>query len=133
MAVDQSMVALQNILSSGGKNIDVVCADMSRLNFNGIDVVYSRFSLHSITEQEQTRVLDWAKKSLNPGGLLCIEVRSDKDSFEGDHYRRFINFDKIKREVLSRGFQIEFSNEGTGFAVFKDEDPMIIRLIATKK
>ncbi len=87
---------------------DFIHADFTRLEtpFRGLifDVVYSRFSLHSIDKQGASRTLKWAFDNLKSGGFFFIEVRSvkdalygkgtpvegEKDAFIYTHYRRFI-------------------------------------------
>jgi len=75
---------------------------------------------------------------------LFIETRSDKDELCGvgkkiskneyitDHYRRFINKDKLLK-MLKKNFRIIYSKEAKGFSKFKKEDPCLIRVIAVKK
>lgn len=93
--------------------------------------VYSRFSLHSIPEEAQADFLDSASAALRRyNGLLCIEARSDKGSFQGDHYRRFLNKDSLAKSVELKGFDILTLEEGTGMAEYKGEDPVVIRLVA---
>jgi len=39
------------------------------------DIVYSRFTLHSITEKEQKDVINWTYNYLKNDGIFCVEVR----------------------------------------------------------
>ncbi|MDA3854036.1 MAG: methyltransferase domain-containing protein, partial [Bacteroidales bacterium] len=113
---------------------------------DSFDYIYSRFTIHSINYEQEKNTMDWVKRHLNPGGLLLLEVRSIKDELfqEGtivedqdnakitDHYRRFIRFDRLKQDIEKLGFDIIFSQESQGLAPYKDEDPMVIRIIAKK-
>lgn len=49
--------------------------DFSQLeDLEGVDVLYSRFTLHAITSKQEDQVLDWIEKNLKKGSLICIEI-----------------------------------------------------------
>lgn len=111
------------------------------------DLVYSRFTLHSVGKAEQDRTLEWAQRNLTNNGLLCIETRGQKNEIyqkgqpvEGEpdafiydqHYRRFVEFNEFKRSIENTGFKIIESAEETGFAPFEGTDYHFIRIIAEK-
>lgn len=114
-------------------------------DINQYDVIYSRFSIHAITENDEDETLKNSYKNLKNNGLLLIEVRSIKDQMfidsqclsdnEGvtDHYRRFIDFSKLKQKLEGLNFKIIYSIESTGLAIHGNEDPSIIRFVAQKK
>jgi len=125
-------------------------ADFTRLDqyiYNEkFDVVYSRFTIHSIDENGENRTLKWAYDNLVEGGLFCLETRTTKDPLCGkgiykgnniwyynDHHRRFIDAEKIKKKIENIGFSVEFYKESKGLAKYKSEDPVILRLIASKQ
>ena len=122
------------------------CNDFTNLdNSNlGYDYIYSRFTLHSIDQSSEDRVIDWIAKNLHKGGYFFLEARSTKDEIFGegkrvgsneyftDHYRRFLNLSEIHEKINSIGFEILYSKEGKGLAPYKKEDPVIIRLVAKK-
>lgn len=111
------------------------------------DVVYSRFTMHSVNYEGQTRALRWAHNNLATDGLLAIETRGfqnelykrgepvvgEEDAFiyEG-HYRRFVELGKFVADIKEVGFQIVSSAEDTGFAPYEDTDHHFIRVIAEK-
>lgn len=111
---------------------------------NTFDIVYSRFTIHSISSDDETLTFKNTYKNLKKDGLFLMEVRSIKDEMfitsdklsdnEGttDHYRRFINYKEVKQKLEGMNFKIIFSIESTGLAPHKEEDPMIIRIIAKK-
>lgn len=129
-------------------NLQFKCLDFTDLDDNSkYDIVYSRFTLHSISKQQESKVLRWAYNNLNPNGKFCIEVRGQKneiykvgipvesepDAFIlNDHYRRFLHFETLCNELKSLGFNIEFAAEKKGFAPFNGQDETYIRVIATK-
>lgn len=107
-------------------------------------VIYSRFTLHAITEGEENDVLNWCFDKLNKNGILCIEVRSTKDELYGkgkliakntfltDHARRFIDYKSFLHKLELIGFQIIYSTEDRNLAIYKDENPIVIRAICIK-
>ena len=96
--------------------------------------IYSRFTLHSITDDLQVLLLD----SIKSGTYLFIETRSDKgintNRIYGDnHYRNFTNYNKIKQLLLKHKFEILYEYEGINCAIYKEENPICIRLVCYKK
>lgn len=150
VAIDQCRSEI-NFLQNQYKqlyNIVFRCDDFTSLDVEKMfDVVYSRFTLHSINKQEEQRVLRWAYNSLNKDGMFCIEVRGKKneiyrlgESVDNDpdayiynnHYRRFLDFDTLCDDLRQLGFEITFSAEEKDFAPFNGENETYIRVIAKK-
>lgn len=127
-------------------NIEFVCDDFTNLGKvdDDISYVYSRFTFHSINEKKEDRTLDWIQKNLNKDGLFLLEARSLKDPMfkKGralsdsenftNHYRRYMDLDKILAKIESRGFEIIYNIEDKDLAVYKDDNPYVIRIIAKK-
>ena len=115
-------------------------------NFSeSVDVFYSRFTIHSITEKDQKELLPKVYGLLGEGGLLCIEVRTIKDPkfgvgkhvcdttyFNDGHTRRFIDSQEFLNEVLSLGFKLKYFNEQDNLSVYKDDNPVLMRIILEK-
>lgn len=128
-------------------NLSFECMDFTKLPTieNSLDYLYSRFTLHSIKLEEENRTLAWCYTNLKPGGKLMLEVRSVKDELFGqglavedsafitDHYRRFANYDNLLKRLEELNFNIEYSVEDKGLAIYKKEDPVVIRIIAKKR
>lgn len=130
------------------ENLTFQASDFTALGDEGVfDLIYSRFTLHSINAAQQERVLNWAYQSLNEEGLLCIEVRGKKNELYekgarvagepdayifDDHYRRFVDFDQLCSSLESLGFVHEFAEESKGFAPYKGTDETFIRVISRK-
>ena len=120
--------------------------DFSKLPIsqNKYDAVYSRFTIHSVTEQQENAVLDWVCSALKDGGILFVESRSVNDPLLQtgeklsaqenftDHYRRYMDAKKFKAKLLARGFKIAYMEESDQFAPYNGETPMIVRVIARK-
>jgi tellurite methyltransferase len=150
LGVDQCNEEIQflNQLHAHVENLNFLLSDFCELDNNKqFDIIYSRFTLHSITKKQEKKVLLWAYQNLNNYGKLCIEVRGQKNEIYGkgepvedekdafilnDHYRRFINFENFCKQLKEIGFLLEYAEEKKGFAPFKDTDETFIRIIAQK-
>eukprot|EP00762_Andalucia_godoyi_P008066 ANDGO_02146.mRNA.1 hypothetical protein len=109
-----------------------------------VDAVYMRFFLHAVDETEASRVLDWCAELLPSTGQIFIEARSvrsslygvgeqvGRDAFVCGHYRRFIRADEIQAELQKRGFTINICCETAGVAIFNNDDPVVVRVVASK-
>jgi SAM-dependent methyltransferase len=110
-----------------------------------LDVVYSRFTLHAVPADAASSALAWSHRSLAPGGRLVIEARSvagslygkgtevERDAFIHDgHYRRFLRRDELLAELTALGFTIDEAIESAGLAIYKDDDPVVIRVLARR-
>jgi tellurite methyltransferase len=132
-AVDQCQEVIESLAqrTSDVENITFQCADFSRLENTAYDIVYSRFTLHSISAYQQEQALTWAFRNLVPGGYLCIEARGQKNELYGkgkpveeekdayiwdNHYRRFLHFEELCQNLVDLGFIILESAEKQGFA-----------------
>ncbi len=142
-AVDLSEQAIAVVKGYKHRNIIPICADIAGLNGLEVDAVYSRFSLHSVPEETEDKFLTWAAGTLPRNGRLFIEARSDKGLAEGDlifgndHYRRLLNYESLATKITELGFNITFSVEDKGLAVYQKEemveDPYVVRFVAQKK
>ena len=98
------------------------------------DLIYSRFTFHSITNNEQVIFL----KTIPKNAYLAIEARSIKDMdnevfFGKDHYRNYIDIEHLKKILYENNFQILYIEEGPNMAKYKDENNICIRTICKKK
>jgi len=150
IAVDQVSDVIES-LKSENRNKDSICFrcdDFTSLNTQEMfDIVYSRFTMHSINSREQDRVLDWAYGHLSKNGLFCIEARgknnelfkqgekveSEDDAYIHDHhYRRFIDVKELCNQLLECGFSVIYSAEKEGFAPYKGTNETYFRVIAKR-
>jgi tellurite methyltransferase len=150
LGIDQSNSAIEYIKNKteGFSDSQFIKGDFTKLEDIGtFNVVYSRFTLHSVSKVEQDKVLKFATKQLVKKGLFCIEVRGKKNELFGkgvrvvgekdayifdDHYRRFLDFELLKNDLIDLGFVIEFSAEDKGFSPLEDKNETFIRVIARK-
>lgn len=150
LAIDQceneiSVLKEKNNIS----NIRFICDDFTKLGEAGLfDNVYSRFTLHSITEKEESDVIKWAYEHMKNDGRILIETRGKKNELyklgnpvqgESDayiydgHFRRFIDINKLYEKLTDIGFDVVLAKEDPGFAPFGETDYHFIRMIAVKK
>lgn len=127
--IDNSGFIPNNIINCNFINDNFVTYDK-----NNFDLIYSRFTFHSITNEDHNVFL----KSINNGSYLCIETRSDKDynkeHIHGNtHYRNYTNINYIYNLLINNNFEIIFIKEDINFAKYKEENPYCIRIICKKK
>lgn len=153
LAVDQVQEEIDYLTEHHNEeNILFVCDDFTNLantshdiiNETDFDYIYSRFTFHSINEAKEDRTLDWIGDNLDKGGCFLLEARSLNDPMfkQGKslsdtenyttHYRRYMDLDKIIDKLESRNFEIIYHVEDNNLAVYKDDNPYVIRIIAKK-
>ena len=151
-AIDQSatVMRLREQISDSdvAENIYPRSADFIKedyTQYGKIDAFYSRFTIHSITKDEEIILMSNVYKTLENKGLFCIEVRStkdpkygigeacEKDTYINDgHKRRFINSEDFRDQVLNLGFKELYFTESDNLSIYKDDNPVLIRIILEK-
>lgn len=151
VAVDGSDAAI-DMLNDFTRNMEralfvcddfVKCHSIYQLPF---DCIYSRFTLHAITEEQEDELIDNVKEGLCEEGLFCIEARTIHDEIYGlgekigeneyiynDHYRRFIDVERFESKLKKKGFEIITLEEKRGFSKTDDSDPVLMRCIVKMK
>jgi ubiquinone/menaquinone biosynthesis C-methylase UbiE len=145
-AVDQCDKNI-SLLNEQHNNISFISDDFTNLSNleSKVNVVYSRFTLHSINDEGEQRTLNWVYNNLKNDGILCVEARTLKDPifgkgidkgnniwFYNNHHRRFIDAISFKNKLVEMGFEIKLFDENNGFAKHKDDDPVVLRAIVKK-
>jgi cyclopropane fatty-acyl-phospholipid synthase-like methyltransferase len=128
------------------KKLNFLADDFTDLNLDTkFDYIYSRFTFHSINEEKEDNTLSWVSSHLKDEGLFFLEARSINDpmynegkilsEFENftDHYRRYMDLNKIIEKLENKNFSIIYKIENDGLAIHKNEDPIVIRIIAQNK
>lgn len=149
-AIDQcdNIIELLDLRFQKVDNLKFICTDFTCLDDSiKYDIVYSRFTFHSISKAQEENVVDWAYRNLKPNGKLCVEVRGQKneifqigtpvdnepDAFIlNNHYRRFLHFESFCKELHDLGFKLDFAKEQKGFAPYNGTNETYIRVIASK-
>ena len=118
--------------------------DIAKTNKKKYDLIYSRFVIHAMSLNEELEMLKISYRLLNKDGQFFIECRSINDplSRKGEilshterlkgHYRRFIILEEFKKRLGQVGFEVIEAIESNGLAMFRDEDPVVIRMNALK-
>lgn len=108
------------------------------------DVLYTRFVLHAMTDAEEVALWADASRVVRADGQLAIECRSINDPLArtgevlspteriAGHYRRFIVLEDLEARLRDAGFALEEAIEAQGLAVYKDDDPVVIRAFARR-
>ena len=92
------------------------------------DIVYSRFFLHSIPNESIVSVLKWTPR------YFIAEFRAEDDVpiLYTNHYRNLISGSWILKQMLDNNYEILYFQKDHNLAVYKNENPSIIRLIGRK-
>ena len=154
-ACDQSEEAIQK-LKCNFDNPIFFKSDVTNIKFEfegTLNVIYARFLLHALDKKEASEVLNWSYENLASNGLFMTEARSVKSDIYGTgekiaeetyivdkefdyevepHKRRFLKRDIIEKEILSLGFEIIEIVESNGLAMYRNDNPVVIRIIAKK-
>jgi SAM-dependent methyltransferase len=99
-------------------------------------LVYARFFLHAITDEEESSFLALAKTLCDTGGRLAVEFRTNRDELQikttQTHFRRYVNPLEFLTKTQGYGFSLNYFVEGFGFAKFKKDDAHVARFIFSK-
>ena len=147
-AIDMSQEAIASLQSRGLPNAAFIQGDFVNSPVHQketYDYAYSRFTLHSINENQEKVLLHNLLRGLRAGGKLFIEVRSIHDPLYGkgrlvgrnayfydNHYRRFLILEELTTALERTGFRVEYAQEAQGFAPYGNSDPPVIRVVAAK-
>ena len=138
---------LNNFLRNG--NAEFICEDFVKYTPKDnikYDYVYSRFTLHAISEYQEDQLLNNMKTFLSNDGVFFVEARTVNDDLYGkgirvnknafiydDHYRRFIDANEFRLKLERMKFEILLFEEKTGFSKTESSDPVLLRCIARLK
>lgn len=148
VAIDQAKSTIEDLQNRRHENIRFIndnFVDSEIFQKESFDYVYSRFTLHTISQTEEIDVIKNAYHTLKNGGVFFIEARGIHDSIYGlgeevernayiydEHYRRFIVLDEIILQLKTQGFEILFAKESKGWAIFGEQNPVVMRIYAKK-
>lgn len=152
VAIDQSTTAIdiekQKLDFEVGQYLHPKARDFVQedyAQYKKIDAFYSRFTIHSITKIDESILLPSIFNALSDGGLLCIEVRTTNDPLYGvgkdcgdntfitdGHKRRFIDSKLFREQVSILGFKELYFTEENNLSIYKDDNPVLMRLILQK-
>lgn len=103
----------------------------------GNTLVYARFFVHAITEDEQAAFLRLVAELTSPGDRLAVEYRTLRDSsgakVTGSHYRRFVDPTSFNAQAVLHGFDVTYAVEGYGFAKYREDDAYVARALLARR
>ena len=125
------------------KALDFIQEDYTQ--YEKIDAFYSRFTIHSITKNDEEILLPNVYNALRINGLFCIEVRTTNDPLYGvgkacgentfiadNHKRRFIDSKVFRAEASALGFKELYYIEENNLSIYKDDNPVLMRIVLQK-
>jgi len=153
VGIDLCGSAIQSFREAAGRqttgwrdHLELLQADFTWLDFNKFGqgssrlALFNRFSLHSITYDEQARLVENIARIDATPWIWMIEARTVHDAlygagqnvgpheFQTDHYRRFIDPAAFLKEVAAR-FTVRYFEVADGFAIFGKENPVVMRAV----
>jgi hypothetical protein len=119
-------------------------SDLLTYDYNGYNIIYLRFVVHSLTETEFEQFINKLKE-INNDYTLFIETRSSKgitdepksdtffkSSIGKEHFRLLYSKEYLDNK-LNQDFEIIESIEDIGFSSFNGDNPYCIRYIVKNK
>ena len=103
----------------------------------GNSMIYARFFIHAITDEEQASFLDFCAAYIKAhGGRAAFEFRTPMDErltkVTGAHYRRYVDPVDFLSELFKRGLTASYMVQGTGLAKYKTDDAHVVRLLVER-
>ncbi len=147
--IDVSEEAISQLNQLKLENGNFVCDDFvssKALYQVQYDYIYSRWTMHAISEQQEDELLGNARDALKEGGLFLIEARSVRDSLYGkgtcvgkhafiynSHFRRFMEKEVFARKLENHGFRVISVEEGENFSKTETSNPVLVRIVASRE
>lgn len=144
LGLDSSQSAVELCRKRSGhhkENLAYECCSVSDENFESVIsehlgrqplLIYSRFFLHAITEDEEKLFLQRIS-DMEQIRVIALEFRTDRDLSQpkatSDHFRRFIAPSDFSHKVYAQGFKISYFAEGFGFAKYRNDDAHVARFL----
>lgn len=99
-------------------------------------LIYSRFLLHAINDETRETLLSGLISASNKNLIVALEYRIngnlEPNIVFNTHDRFQVDHDAVLKSLIRSGFRIDYEITSRGLAVFREEDPLIGRVIATK-
>lgn len=119
--------------------VKVVQDFVTRSRPNAPLCVYSRFFFHALDENAEGAALMLISQLIErPDDFAVLEFRTTADEVREKvtpaHYRRYIDVDGFLRRARAvYDLECAYRAEGTGFAVFRQDDAHVARLVLTRR
>jgi SAM-dependent methyltransferase len=123
---------------------DFTAPDLLPAEAGTAELVYSRFTLHSVTGEQEAGAVANAFRLLKPGGRFMLEARSTRDprcglgrcvgpnAYVDTHYRRFLDLGATIATCEAAGFEVGVACEEVRAANFLADKAVVVRLVAVK-
>ena len=100
-------------------------------------LIYSRFFIHAISDEEEAVLASTITKILNNNtGTVALEFRTKRDQFQvkitSNHFRRYIDPVGFFSRMEKQGFSVEYFVEGFGMAKYKSDDAHVARFFLNR-
>ena len=153
LAIDQSIIAISNNKLRAKRlsinNLEFKSLPLNKFmkikNRSVINLIYARFFIHSINQNNENLFLKNLTRFNKLKPLIVLEFRTTKDElmkkgkklskFERytDHYRRFIDTETFEKKIKKMGFIITYKKLGINLSKTKKDNPHLCRIIFKKK
>jgi len=102
--------------------------DFVHFDKSNFDLIYSRFTFHSINDLQQRDFLE----SVPRHTYIAIETRSNKSKDDklvhgnDTHYRNLTDLGAFQQLIEEKNFEVLYIKEDANFAIYKGENPICI-------
>ena len=145
--VDASDEAIRNLQLAVGDSDRAmfICDDFVKCRAvfqRQYDYIYSRFTLHAITDEQEDELLRNIKDAMAAESKLYIEARTIRDDIYGKgekvapnayvydgHFRRFIDPHVLENKLIRLGYKVLRLEERQGFSKTEHSDPILLRAV----
>lgn len=130
-----------NIFNIKVDGLKFLKTDMLDFDYSGFDVVYLRFTVHTIDESSLDLLINQIKSTANRKCKIFIETRSTKgitdeeksetyfkSGIGSEHFRMLYSKEYLTKKI-QRHFNVLYNEEDINFSAFNGENPYCIRLI----
>ena len=99
--------------------------------------IFSRFFLHSISEQDEDKLIFLIAQLLdNHNGAIYLEFRTIEDEllskYTDCHYRRYVDPARLIKKFNDLDYSTDYHVQGVGFAKYKVDDAHVARLVFSR-
>lgn len=110
------------------------------------DYYYMRFFIHTLSEKECDFLLKQLYEKINDGCKILIETRSTVEISDDpvyvsrfnsgigtEHYRIHYSLNYFLNKIKKIGYKIEYSCDINNVAIYREDNPFVLRIIASKQ
>lgn len=101
---------------------------MKTYSADGIDLLYSRFFIHAIPKKQVQNIIEWAPQWF----VAEFRIKGDEPVLYKNHKRYYWEVSEFLK-LFGNGWRFILVTEGKGYAQYKDENPLVCRIIARRK